>query len=1073
MGRTVEITLLGVDLLSRAMTQSAKAAGKLQTGLENLSKVGKGAGIAAAAGQISALGVAAAPAAAAILALPAAMASLQVASATVKVGVAGVGDAMKAVAEGDAVKMEKALKKLSPSAREFVKSTTGLKKAFEPVQKAVQQSLFAGLGAQMKSVGTGLLPTVQKGMVQVATALNGIAREALKFAGSPLFKKGLAQVFQGTADAANILKGAVGPLLTVLLKLSTAGQPLVNRFLQFIKVQSTAAAKFLSSAKGAKSMSDTIKKAGDTVAQLGRIVANIGKALYNIFKNGDEGATGLLDTLEKLTKKFAEWSTSVEGQEKSAEFFKTLNDLAKAVTQTLVIVGGALGVVYGLFQKLPEPLKSTVIYFLAFSVVLAPLAAKLMSVFKAVGLLGTGLMKLKGYFTAASGGVSPFSAHMTALKNRLNAARAAITAKIAAMRAWAASMLTATKAALRAAAAQVRLAATTAITTARTVASAVAMKAVAVATRLWAAATWLVNAAMRANPIILIVTLLVALGVAVVLMYKRFAWFRKIVDAVWAGIKTAIKAAWEKVIKPIWAGIKWYISNVLVPIFKMWLAYVKFVWKVISTVIKAAWNSLIKPIWDKIRNHIVTVLIPIFKRLLADGKAIFNKLGSAIRAVWNNVVKPAFNFMKKGVDGVKAAFRTGVNAIKGTWEKLKDILRKPVSVFVNTVYTNGIRKVWSAVRKLVPALPDLPSVRFADGGVVPGGYKPGRDTVLAMMSPGEGVLRPEATRAIGADRLKQINAAAKSGGSARVSRMLGLYPEGGDAAGIGTRGIAGYADGGIIGKIKGALKKPIDWAKNAGSNIMKFGVEKFSNGIIDPIINRLPKGEGLWGNALFGIPKRALEGFKNFIKTTLAPGLGVGGPGMAGALQWARAQAGKPYIWGGAGPTGYDCSGFMGAIVNKIRGRSPYSRLFSTHGFTGSVGPAGFVRNLNSGFKVGITHGGVGHMAGTLNGVNVESSGSAGVRVGGGARGYNNSLFSTWYGLKADTGRLSLQPGWNPPVYNGTGRPELLMTPGQYGQGGGIHVHNHGVIGSQAELDRWMTSSLERLRRRNKLPSAR
>lgn len=29
------------------------------------------------------------------------------------------------------------------------------------------------------------------------------------------------------------------------------------------------------------------------------------------------------------------------------------------------------------------------------------------------------------------------------------------------------------------------------------------------------------------------------------------------------------------------------------------------------------------------------------------------------------------------------------------------------------------------------------------------------------------------------------------------------------------------------------------------------------------------------------------------------------------ALRWAEAQAGKPYIWGGTGPYGFDCSGLV------------------------------------------------------------------------------------------------------------------------------------------------------------------
>lgn len=114
--------------------------------------------------------------------------------------------------------------------------------------------------------------------------------------------------------------------------------------------------------------------------------------------------------------------------------------------------------------------------------------------------------------------------------------------------------------------------------------------------------------------------------------------------------------------------------------------------------------------------------------------------------------------------------------------------------------------------------------------------------------------------------------------------------------------------------------------------------------------------------------------------------------GLIGALSWARSQVGKPYIWGGVGPAGYDCSGFMSAITNYIRGRSPHSRVGSTAnfpwaGFTGGDGLFTIGSTANAG-------GGIGHMAGTLLGVNVESTGDH-VRVGGDARGSSNGLFGT------------------------------------------------------------------------------
>jgi hypothetical protein len=151
-------------------------------------------------------------------------------------------------------------------------------------------------------------------------------------------------------------------------------------------------------------------------------------------------------------------------------------------------------------------------------------------------------------------------------------------------------------------------------------------------------------------------------------------------------------------------------------------------------------------------------------------------------------------------------------------------------------------------------------------------------------------------------------------------------------------------------------------------------------------------------------------------------------------MGFARSQAGKPYQWGGAGNPSWDCSGFMSGIQKVILGQSPLGRLWSTFSFQGDTAPAGWRRGLRSPFMIGITNAGVGHTAGTLAGMNVESRGGDGVTVGPRARGYNNSLFTDWYGFAPALGTFDsggyLQPGMNL-AYNGTGRPEPVLTTGQ------------------------------------------
>lgn len=118
------------------------------------------------------------------------------------------------------------------------------------------------------------------------------------------------------------------------------------------------------------------------------------------------------------------------------------------------------------------------------------------------------------------------------------------------------------------------------------------------------------------------------------------------------------------------------------------------------------------------------------------------------------------------------------------------------------------------------------------------------------------------------------------------------------------------------------------------------------------------------------------------------PRYAAGGPVEAG-LNFARAQQGKPYVWGAVGPGGYDCSGFMSAIANTLMGRNPYSRL----GTTASAPWPGWAAGLTSSFGVGWYppgRRGTGHMAGTLAGNNVESGSGHGPLVGPGALGATN-----------------------------------------------------------------------------------
>jgi hypothetical protein len=119
----------------------------------------------------------------------------------------------------------------------------------------------------------------------------------------------------------------------------------------------------------------------------------------------------------------------------------------------------------------------------------------------------------------------------------------------------------------------------------------------------------------------------------------------------------------------------------------------------------------------------------------------------------------------------------------------------------------------------------------------------------------------------------------------------------------------------------------------------------------------------------------------------------LGSASLDGAVRFAKSIAGSPYVWGGASPSGSDCSGFLSMLVEVVRGQRPGGRLFST-----TTLPAGYFAttgNVNRAFRIGWFAGNPGHVAATVNGIGMESRGGDGVVV----NGYNGSSRGADYGF--------------------------------------------------------------------------
>lgn len=274
-----------------------------------------------------------------------------------------------------------------------------------------------------------------------------------------------------------------------------------------------------------------------------------------------------------------------------------------------------------------------------------------------------------------------------------------------------------------------------------------------------------------------------------------------------------------------WSGIKKIVGGIFQAIWGLFNLY--FFGKIFGG---------IKALFTK---DIVGVLRRGGKFILMAAKAPFRLL-SAYFTFWKNTAVKTFKGALKTIVGVFGIFKTikdnAIEAMKTLRDKLGDImdaigkkLRKPIVGFLDLVLNNGLI---DGVRTLqgwlgVKDKSKLKHVggfggKYASGGVLPG-YTPGKD-VHHFVSPtggnlhlsgGEGILIPQATRALGGKAgIDEINRRAKRGQAfakggifwpTTTKQLSGDYPghTGVDISGPGIMGKPVFAaQAGIVSAAK-------------------------------------------------------------------------------------------------------------------------------------------------------------------------------------------------------------------------------------------------------------------------------
>lgn len=944
----------------------------------------------------------------------------------------GLQDAQTSAAESAGsvnaavLKVNDAMAKLSPNARGFVQDVLALKPAWDSVKTATQDALFAGAGAGLTNFVNTILPVMKTGLVQVAQALNGVIHGVTQFLSQAPIMQLFAQLWSQIAQIITALTPLITSLIGMFLQLATAAMPAILAVVQVLSTLGPtimqALAPLMADGTFAAALGSIAQIIGALIPIIG-ILLNVGVQVLSVLGPVlAQALTALQPALQAVGGALVALAP-VLGQ-----IISVLAAALVPVANALVPILGAVGKAIEALLPAVEPLITAVVGLVTpLADLLVPVINLLVPIIQVVSDV---LATLAPIFTQLIGGVVGIVTALTPL--------------ITMVAQFAGQLLNALLPILPPIIEQIIAVANAFLPI---IPSLVALGNVLFPTlidvinTLMPIITFLVNLLSGTLAFVLetvVVPVLNLLINAIKVAAEVFDFLWQIVKPIFQAIGDGATWLWENMLKPAFDAIGdatervgQFFKDMGDTIGGIWDGIKKLVHGGIQGVVDIVYNNGIRALANAVIQYIPGVeplpelKIPAFAKggpvfgpgtgtsdsipaLLSNGEYVMTAamtakyfpileamranrfadggpVGSIPAQAATETLAISATANVAGLTAIQESATAAVAALQLLANTIASVMNPAFAAMTaaNQAMTEGmvnnanlltvrhdtlageLGMSWTSITQAVNA-------SVADQGAAFNNLNNGLANVRQSVqhTADWAVSQWDRIKAAAADPIRWvIQQPMNAGLIAAWNKLNSDFSLGKEVAPISI----GFSSGGYTGD--GGMFEP-KGVVHGGEFVIRKKITKKAK----PFLEALNRGEPEALQAV-GVRGYAAGGLVDIHGQQV-------GKAIAAASEFAKRESGKPYIWGGVGPAGYDCSGFMSAITNVLRGENPHKRL----GVARSQPWAGFQSGLGSAFSTGFSQG---HTAGTLAGVNVESGGSPSrVKYGAGAVGADHSQFS-------------------------------------------------------------------------------